>query len=192
MTGEVTTPLPSDDSTTQRIAVDAAGLCGLVGQVSRACPLVAAGGDGALDAVVASGTNSSAAKQEEQDPAHGRAFCTADLPEVNSWYAARGRPVVPRAALPATGRIVPGVAAGFLYLTDSRLALLEGFISNPTAGLRSRARAIDQITVALLREAKRRGVVDVIGFGASPGIVRRVQQLGMRKVGVFTLVAWRA
>lgn len=61
---------------------------------------------------------------------------------MNSWCAARGLAPVDSHTLPQLGVIVPGVAAGFLYRTDSSLGFLDGFISNPAAPKEERAAAL--------------------------------------------------
>jgi hypothetical protein len=120
-----------------------------------------------------------------------RPYAASDLSEINGWYAARNFPPVPREKLPENGRIVPGVAAGFLYLTDSSIALLEGYVTNPSAGLRQRSCAIDEITRALLTEAKIRGASEVVAICAARGIERRAQAHGMRTIGIFAMAAKR-
>jgi hypothetical protein len=118
-----------------------------------------------------------------------RVFRPEHLAEVNRWYTARGLPQVPASALPSTGRIVPGVASGFLYRTDSDLALLEGYVSNPEAPLRARARAFDGIVAALIEEAKAGGARRVVAFCASEGVRRRAARLALEHVGTYSLVA---
>ena len=41
--------------------------------------------------------------------------------EMCKWYARRNLPAIPRAMLPMTGLVVPGVAAGFLYIPPIQL-----------------------------------------------------------------------
>lgn len=110
-----------------------------------------------------------------------------DLAELNGWYRARGLPEVPLEALPLTGLIVPGVAAGFLYLTDSSLAMLEGFCTNPQVGRDERARALDQIIAALFVEADRMRCTKVIGLVQSPLIEQLGIKNGARSGGRYVL-----
>lgn len=99
-----------------------------------------------------------------------------DLTELNGWYADRGLPEIPAEALPLTGYIEPGVAAGFLYLTDSSLAMLEGFCSNRKVGRDLRIAALGQIMAALFADATRLHCVHVIGFTKS----HLIQELGRK------------
>lgn len=113
-----------------------------------------------------------------------RDFASDDIAQLNEWAAARGLPCYRREALPKTGRIEPGVAAGFLYLTDSSLAMMENFVSNPAAGLRVRSAALDQIAESLIAAAKSLGYRQVVSLCASAGIMRRAsKKFRMRSAG---------
>lgn len=78
-----------------------------------------------------------------------RRYEPGDLEEMNRWYAARALALVTAGQLPTVGFIVPGVAAGFLYRTDSSLGFLDGFISNPEAPAHRRAAALLEIGACL-------------------------------------------
>lgn len=119
-----------------------------------------------------------------------RAVVSADdYWEIASWWKARGQHVPPPNALPSTGRIVPGVCAGFLYKTDSTLAFLEGFITNPEASLRERSKAFDVVFAALVDAAAGMGVKHLVGLSGHPGVGRRVRKLGMRPAGRYSVYA---
>lgn len=119
-----------------------------------------------------------------------RRFEPADIDEINGWYEARGLPRLERWAFPENGFIEPGVAAGFLYLTDSGLALLEGVVTNPAAEAKSRHAALGEIGASLIDEARRRDVKRLLGICRDRGIAdRAVEHHGMRPVGVYGLVA---
>ncbi len=122
-------------------------------------------------------------------PLFAKRFELSDLGEINSWYQERGLTALGAEFLPKTGYIVSQVAAGFLYTTDSNLALLEGYITNPRASKRVCITAIDSITTALLRTAKELGVKHILAFCDSHGIKRIAQRRhGMSEVGNFSLV----
>lgn len=86
-----------------------------------------------------------------------RAFQAEDLNEINGWLVERGINPVPLSILPETGFLVVNVACGFLYSTDSKLCLLDFYISNPKIPREKRKEALDEITEALLKEAKKKG-----------------------------------
>jgi len=75
-------------------------------------------------------------------------FSENDIDEVNNWRVLRGFEPIPRDLFPKNGLIVRGVAAVFIYLTDSSLAMIEGLISNPEAGIIKRARVIKSLVSA--------------------------------------------
>ena len=106
-----------------------------------------------------------------------RPFIASDLGMVNEWCLAHGREAVPLNRLPGMGLIVPGVACGFLYRTDSTLALLEGFVTNPGASLRSRSAALDAITEGLISYARGCYLMAVCTAG---GTARRAPRHGFR------------
>lgn len=119
-----------------------------------------------------------------------RRFATSDIDEINGWYAARGLPRLEPWAFPSMGLVEPGVAAGFLYRTDSGLALLEGIVTNPAASASSRHAALTAIGAELVAEAKRAGIKRLLGICRDRGIAERaIAHHGMRPVGVYGLVA---
>jgi hypothetical protein len=118
-----------------------------------------------------------------------RPYLPEDHAAIAAWCAAHGRAAPPPSSLPEHGYIVAGVAAGFLYLTDSDVALLDGYVTNPAAGLRERSEAIDAITGVLLAAAKDAGARHVGGLCASAGVERRARRLGLERIGEFVMVA---
>lgn len=117
-----------------------------------------------------------------------RAFSLLDLDEMNRWYERRGEAPIPASMLPRLGLIVPGVAVGFLYQTDSSVALVEGLVTNPDAKLCDRAKALQIILEELVESARVFGFKQVIGFGASRGPVRLTLRQGFRCLGAYEMV----
>src|SRR5258705_9376147 len=74
-----------------------------------------------------------------------------------SWYAPRVATVVGPEFLPKVGFVVPGVAMGFLYQTDSAVAHIEGLVANPKVSGEDRLRAIDEVVHAIIGEARKLG-----------------------------------
>lgn len=60
-----------------------------------------------------------------------RFYKPSDYSEISKWWEARQFPLIPQAALPKYGVIVEGFCAGFLYRTDSSIAIMEWVVSNP-------------------------------------------------------------
>jgi len=106
-------------------------------------------------------------------------FTRDSLSTVNSWRAARGmRPLRPD-ALPKIGLMVEGLAAGFLFETESpEVAILDSFITNPEAPLRKRYRACQEILAALGKLAAEKGISRLVGFTDSRGVADMAARLG--------------
>lgn len=118
-----------------------------------------------------------------------RQFLLTDLSTINAWRAGHGLPGVSRADLPKTGFIVDGAAAGFLVRTESKtLALLDSFVSCPTAPLRARHAAVKELTHALTAEAQSQGIETLGALTQSSGIVKVGALLGFRSGGVFQAI----
>ena len=107
-----------------------------------------------------------------------------------SWWRALGQPPPPVEALPQSGFIVPDAAAGFLYRTDSCLAVVEGLIANPQLSGALRSQAIDLVTAALIDEAKRLGFKNLTASTTSSAVVTRAQSFGFSVLpGLYRVVA---
>lgn len=102
--------------------------------------------------------------------------------EVLRWYQMFGETMIPE-ALPKTGYIVPGVAAGFLYRTDSSLCWLECLVANKDVPKEERNLALDAVVVALSQDAKKLGFKTLLGSTQLAAVVKRAQRLGWSYVG---------
>lgn len=116
-------------------------------------------------------------------------FTFNDLPEMNGWYERHGKPPVDFPSLPGFGLIEEGRAAGFLYMTDSTLGLLEGFVTNPEAPREERSAALEKILHALMDEASRLGVKTLVGLCGAETIVKLGLRNGFRHLGQYEMVA---
>lgn len=116
-----------------------------------------------------------------------RAFRRDDLAEVNAWYDGHGMPTLPPAAIPVQGIIEPGVAAGFLYRTDSGICLLEGFVSRPGCGPKARHAAVEAITDGLVEAAQIQGFRHAIAICRDTAIEKRAARHGFRLMGRFAM-----
>lgn len=85
-----------------------------------------------------------------------RRYTLEDFNEINTWAAQRGDSYSPE-LLPEIGFIIPGVAAYFLYRTDSGICFLENLIANPILTKEQRDVGINQLITIILLEAKRQG-----------------------------------
>ena len=84
-------------------------------------------------------------------------YAPEDFIEIMSWYEKRGTKFDDYNLLPSVGFVVPGVGAGFIYMTDRPVAFIEGYITNPDASSNNRSEALDAITFHLLCHARTHG-----------------------------------
>ena len=110
-----------------------------------------------------------------------------DLAQINSWAKERGMREFDPSTIPDFALIAPGLAAGFLYKTDSTIAIIEGLITNPSANKLERGRAIDDIIKTLLDHAKEAGFKYVKGDTRIENISARARSFGFHDLGFFSL-----
>ena len=102
-----------------------------------------------------------------------------DYDMIKQWYEAHGMVAPDPDCFPRIGAVVEGVAAGFLFQTDSKIGLLENYISNPEAGPRERDTALNLITQILIETGRQIGLKSIAGFTSVPAIAKRAVKNGM-------------
>lgn len=118
-----------------------------------------------------------------------RPYVPSDYPEVSGWYADRGLAAPPAWSLPMTGLIEPGVAAGFMWRTDSGVALFDGWISNPGAKRIAAARVLVAVCRGLVERAQAEGFRSVLTWTRVRGVERAAHRNAFKSVGGFTMMA---
>lgn len=119
-----------------------------------------------------------------------RKYEDSDILQIDDWCKARNLPMINPSLLPDTGYVVDGIAAGFLYLTNSKVGLLDSYISNPESAGSDRNIALDQITEKLLEIARINKLKLVICSTDYNTIKTRAKSFGFRSCGMhesFTL-----
>ena len=115
-----------------------------------------------------------------------------DYETIALWWQAHGLDPIPLEFLPAVGFVVSQVCAGFLYQTDTDLALIEGLVSNPETPAQLRDEALDAVVEALCSEAKKLGYLAISGFTQVPKVVSRAKRHGFKPgQGSYRLVTRR-
>ncbi len=101
-------------------------------------------------------------------------------PVVSEWIRARGlgENAGDLSLLPTSGFVIGGIAVGFIYLTNSRLAFMDGFMTDPTSDRRERDLALDLLIVALFDEARELGYTAVAGTTSAQPLADRLAQHG--------------
>lgn len=103
-----------------------------------------------------------------------------DLETLNHWYKGHGGTGIDAGCLPKIGIIVEDIAAGFLYRTDSDIAFLDNFVSNPNAKPREVYRAINFILEHLTQAAVEMGYKRMFGFTKKDSMHRRAVDAGFK------------
>jgi hypothetical protein len=100
---------------------------------------------------------------------------------VQGWAQARGV-TLDALELPANG-LVSEAAAGWLFLTDSAVGLLESFVTNPDVPARDRHRDVDAIGLALIEQSRGLGVKRLITMTTHRSIGRMMVRRGFSYSG---------
>lgn len=114
-----------------------------------------------------------------------RAFRKQDHPLLISWWEGHKWPAIPMTALPTQGLIVYSngqpVVAGFVYVTDSEVAIMEWLVSDPKSSPFTRSDALIILMEALCDLAKAGGAHFVFSFFKQPRLVARAESIGFKK-----------
>ena len=107
-----------------------------------------------------------------------RPYTVNDYSLMKSWAEGRKWPVIPAEFLPTTGIIDPEHCVGFLYKTDSKICWLEWVLGNPNSDKEERSKALDNLILALLCEAKSCGYKVVFTSVEHTGLIDRYKKNG--------------
>lgn len=86
-----------------------------------------------------------------------RSYQSSDYYILCEWWNKQNWQAPDRNMLPKTGLIIENICAGFLYKTDSDVALLEFIIANPESNKEERSEALDLLINNLVNIAKESG-----------------------------------
>ena len=100
------------------------------------------------------------------------------------WWESHGMPIVPMDHLSTHGRVVDNIAAGFLIATDTPLAILDFFITNPESSKEDRDKALDELTQTLIKDAKVLGYDVLMASSKISAVVERAKKNGFKSIGV--------
>lgn len=115
----------------------------------------------------------------------GRFYKSDDYPMLKDWWAGhRDWTPVPEEMLPNLGVIVStddkDLCAGFLYITNSKMCLMEWVVSNPKAPREGRGESIDFLLEALKTIAKEKGYSVIFTMTGHPVFKSRLVQHGFQ------------
>ena len=106
----------------------------------------------------------------------------SDYATISKWWEAWKWPVLPKTFLPDTGFIVEknniGIVSGYVYMTNSKAALLEWIVSNPEYRESDRKDAITLLIQAVERVLKDQGIKHVFTIGRHKSLINKHKELG--------------
>ncbi len=108
-----------------------------------------------------------------------------DFDEIEKWHDLHGQKLHDRAFFPRIGFIVRGLAAGFIYFTDSKVVILDGFISNPKADAKTRDEALNAVGRALIECARFHECRIIKADTQLDAIKKRIINFGGRSIGTY-------
>lgn len=97
---------------------------------------------------------------------------------LKKWYADHGQAILDKNLIPKIGLIMDGIVAGFLYQTDTKLAIIENYVSDKNSTKKQREEAIIALTQGLYEIAKQLGCTTVISFTNNKGLLEKQKDLG--------------
>lgn len=109
------------------------------------------------------------------------------FPQISHWYRDRDMSIPHPKFFPETGFVVENIAAGFIYKTDSKICLLDGYISNPKTTKEDRKKALDIITSDLIIYAKESGFLSILAYTKNESIRKRCGKFLFLDKGDYTL-----
>lgn len=116
---------------------------------------------------------------------NARMFESNDYNQLQRWCFDREVEAPPIEFLSDTGMIVDDVAVGFLYLTNSAIGMLEGYLTNPKADKNDRHEALNSITLNLIKLAENKGCKFLKCDTKFEEIVIRAKSFGFNELGQF-------
>jgi hypothetical protein len=111
------------------------------------------------------------------------------MPLIEEWYSARGRKPPKKGMLSSMGFIADNRVAGWLYLTDSNIAIVEGIIADPNTVPSLRRTSLRKLCGFLVDTALMLGYTEIVGMTEHPMIEDICKELGFSptKLNVWVL-----
>jgi hypothetical protein len=105
-----------------------------------------------------------------QPELHYASFC-----KWTRWYEMTPLPLQ---FLPQSGFVVENVAMGFMYRTDSKMALIENLTANPMVPRVTATQGLDAVVEAIAAEGRSLGFEVLIGYTNVAAVIQRALRHG--------------
>lgn len=99
-------------------------------------------------------------------------------PLIDLWYKKRGIKAPARESLSDMGFIADDRVAGWLYLTNSNIAFIEGIIADPDSVPSLRRASLEKVCATMVDTAISLGYTQILGITTSPTIEKLGVKLG--------------
>lgn len=106
-----------------------------------------------------------------------------DYENLCEWWALHKQAPIALCMIPDSGLIVEGVAAGFLYLTNAKLGIIDLYVSNPKASKEARNNALNEITEELISLAHHRDCKAILATSSLQAVEKRALDFGFENIG---------
>jgi len=117
-----------------------------------------------------------------------RPVTSDDFVVIDRWLSLWDHPPIHPDLYPPTGLIEDGFGAGWILCTDSKLCLMENFVTNREVDRTQRRDACIRIAVALEKIAKERGYKFMGAYTAVSSVKEAVEQIGYKLANMSWLL----
>lgn len=111
-----------------------------------------------------------------------RRYTHRDYPMIKEWYERRGKQAPSPAILSDMGYIADERVCGFLYLTNSNMAMIEGIISNPESVPSLRKESLTKLLGYMIDTSLLLGYENIFGLTAHPSMHKQAEKFGFRQI----------
>lgn len=111
------------------------------------------------------------------------------LLDIADWYKGHGLSMPNSGMLSDMGFIADGRVAGWLYVTNSNLAIIENVISDPKSIPSLRRASLDKLMGFMIDTALAMGYTSIIGITKHPQMIKISKKFGFTEMKDFKLVA---
>jgi hypothetical protein len=107
---------------------------------------------------------------------------------MDGWYEQRGLPAPRRSSNSSLGCMADGRVAGFLYLTNSDVAMIEGIISDPRSVPSLRRESTTKLVGYFVDLATNLGYSTIIGISKHPSILKLGDKFGFKELKDYKII----
>jgi len=117
-----------------------------------------------------------------------REYKPEDYEQIMSWWVKRDKAPISPDLFSDLGFIVDGVAAVFLYTTNSKIAYLECMICNPDVDKSITDKALNDLTELCSEAARQMGYKALMATATNPNVIIRAVKNGFKVEPGHTLL----